>query len=786
MRKKDKKILLLPVIYNNGDKNIRLKTNNKEVYSVQDNFTINEELKQLLISDTELTELFIISILHNIYKTENPHDHEVYNCEEYNAYNEIIKSDEKLKNTLLNAYNNLLNNDMINTVVKDYEELARNEAISLVYSLSHLLYLQDIHKDNIVGQEIDKTIKEWLGFIKNYDEKAITEALTLKNRQDNPKEYEKALKIMSARVFYLITTQYHLKLKDYTKEPVWLELWNYNALSMEDLKGFLNNSLTNILEDSKTYKQYSEKINDYIDDLQKKYKLSKSIEKKQTWQDNANKYINHINKYKGTDDKVTLFTMDYVLKHLAYSDYQKQEYKLNLDEEIIKVNTSEEQQRDEKFLQTTSKHLRAIDNARGGLVTYNESNAQAIKNEIKEKQESLKNTQIKHDKVRLKKEIEDLNKKLVIAEKKEQDLKEQYKSVNEYLTKIYESMEKEPKTSSYYKDLKKSKKEQEKRKKELERIIRFNGWQLDMWGNGSYEVILNKRKKESLKLTIENLSKQIAKYTKEEQDLFDFLISKYLHNTDIKVIKFNLREYEKAKNRARPTNNLNNDIQAIKLLFREVWTYYTTSDNSYTFNEEHLFTRLNIKGKLESDLNNLNNANLDAEISLEPTETLQKLLQDHDNYVYTSTSPLILQLNNDKEYLAKRLIKYLNYLSRVNKKSLLEVSLDTIIEELQHYGLKHYNMLDRHKTFKTEIVDVLDKTISILEGENHLNEQFIEVLDRTPFINYDEEFRGKNQETTINSWGKQKLKIKVFNLDENKLIDTKRKQNKNKKRTTKK
>ena len=197
-------------------------------------------------------------------------------------------------------------------------------------------------------------------------------------------------------------------------------------------------------------------------------------------------------------------------------------------------------------------------------------------------------------------------------------------------------------------------------------------------------------------------------------------------------------------------------------------------------------TRLNIKGKLESDLNNLNNANLDAEISLEPTETLQKLLQDHDNYVYTSTSPLILQLNNDKEYLAKRLIKYLNYLSRVNKKSLLEVSLDTIIEELQHYGLKHYNMLDRHKTFKTEIVDVLDKTISILEGENHLNKQFIEFLDRTPFINYDEEFRGKNQETTINSWGKQKLKIKVFNLDENKLIDTKRKQNKNKKRTTKK
>ena len=507
------------------------------------------------------------------------------------------------------------------------------------------------------------------------------------------------------------------------------------------------------------------------------------------WRDKADKYIKHISEYQIAKDELSLFTMDYMLRHLAYSDYQLKEYKLNIDDEIKKVKVpsqDKEIKKDNKLLQATSKQLKAIDNARGGLVTYNETDTQALKNAIKEKQESLKNTHIKQDKAKLKQEIDKLNSDLVIAEQKEDELKAEYKNVCDYLENIYKSMANEPKTSSYYKDLKRAKKQQEQRKKEIERIIRFNGWQLDLWGNGSYELVLNKRQKESLKLTIENLSKQIAKYTKEEQDIFDFLISKYLHNTDIKEIKFTLREYEETKKRVRPTNYLMGDIQAIRLLFREVWTYYTTSDKSYTFNEEHLFTKLNIKGELESDLNNLNNANLDTEISLEPTETLQNLLQDHDNYLYISTSLEIMQLNNDNEYLAKRLLKYLNYLARVNKKSVLNISLDTIIEELQHYGLKKFNMLDRHKTYKTEIVDVIDKTLSILEGENHLNKRFIEVLDRQPFINYDNEYRGKSQETSINEWGKHKIKIKVFDLDDTKLLETKQKQSKKKHKATKK
>lgn len=773
-----------------------------------------------------------------------------FDLETYDFYNWYLydKDDtQQLRDTINDIIKTSLTDDLVNNVYDLYKELEFNSDKQLIYTLSRLLYVQDKNKDNIVGQELDNMIKLYVSYIKNKDndEPLSTENKTLEELEElNRKltahnlfyiipslnydiyrygKYERPFmslwikginradlvgylgnflnnvvedstrriktsddindyinKIINTRQFNEFLKANDDVLRDIIKE--YKEINGNNDTTLRLLVSLKDKQNLDDLLDEEIKKQINDPLLNKIYDIYTDYQITSDYLKYQltsedidNWQNKANNFINHLQEKK--DATFNDFDLDYTLKHLAYSDYQLKEYKLNIDKEIKKDN---------KLLQATSKQLKAIDNARGGLVTYNETDTQALKNAIKEKQESLKNTHIKQDKAKLKQEIDKLNSDLVIAEQKEDELKAEYKNVCDYLENIYKSMANEPKTSSYYKDLKRAKKQQEQRKKEIERIIRFNGWQLDLWGNGSYELVLNKRQKERLKLTIENLSKQIAKYTKEEQDIFDFLISKYLHNTDIKEIKFTLREYEETKKRVRPTNYLMGDIQAIRLLFREVWTYYTTSDKSYTFNEEHLFTKLNIKGELESDLNNLNNANLDTEISLEPTETLQNLLQDHDNYLYISTSLEIMQLNNDNEYLAKRLLKYLNYLARVNKKSVLNISLDTIIEELQHYGLKKFNMLDRHKTYKTEIVDVIDKTLSILEGENHLNKRFIEVLDRQPFINYDNEYRGKSQETSINEWGKHKIKIKVFDLDDTKLLETKQKQSKKKHKATKK
>lgn len=765
----------------------------------------------------------------------------------------LYEKDPDLRKPLLNYIQEGSISDIINSTILLYRDMKQYEAKQLIYSLSRLLYVQDKFKNNEIGQRIKEKIEQWILTYKLVEDIDLTKTDLTGFSSDEYEDFNHKLKAkLLYQIIPSLNYDIFLQAQNKTDTPFTdlfiydikddeLKAYGFNYINnmLNDSETYeryfttINDFINELISDREfsdflkaykidlselkdidqkeqlkghTFKDIitEDYLKDYLDEFFKDPRIKDIYEKYEQyleiqepllnnddvaiWRKKADDFIKHLEtlkKAKTTD----MFNMDYMLRHLAYSDYQLKEYKLNIDDEIKKVKVpsqDKEIKKDNKLLQATSKQLKAIDNARGGLVTYNETDTQALKNAIKEKQESLKNTHIKQDKAKLKQEIDKLKSDLVIAEQKEDELKAEYKNVCDYLENIYKSMANEPKTSSYYKDLKRAKKQQEQRKKEIERIIRFNGWQLDLWGNGSYELVLNKRQKESLKLTIENLSKQIAKYTKEEQDIFDFLISKYLHNTDIKEIKFTLREYEETKKRVRPTNYLMGDIQAIRLLFREVWTYYTTSDKSYTFNEEHLFTKLNIKGELESDLNNLNNANLDTEISLEPTETLQNLLQDHDNYLYISTSLEIMQLNNDNEYLAKRLLKYLNYLARVNKKSMLNISLDTIIEELQHYGLKKFNMLDRHKTYKTKIVDVIDKTLSILEGENHLNKRFIEVLDRQPFINYDNEYRGKNQETSINEWGKHKIKIKVFDLDDTKLLDTKQKQSKKKHKATKK
>lgn len=859
MTKNKLKTSVSPIIYNNGNRNIALKTYKKEVFKMQKELIINDELKNLLISDKEIEQFFTIFLLNNVYKQEDPKEYDTLTYNNFNLFKSIIYDDIKskdrasLKNSLLEVYNELLSNDLINDVIQDYTDLALYEGKNLLNTISRLLYLQDKYKDKEIGQEIDKKIKEWINYINEWDKIKFTDII-----EDDEISLNKFLSQLFYRLIPSLNYDIYYNDKDrinFIPRRDFLDLFNYKIIKQEDLKNIIKDYIENKINDSKFINRLNNNINSFLDQLldsenidkfmsdkedtinniKKKYNikdLEEEIEKekalnykinnntylkdlvndnitsdpyiddlynlyndfikennlmyddtedKKVWTKKADIFINKLIKFKDKVSQIDYFDINFTFNELAYNNYQKDTYIINNEKKEIKGKT-----KDNRLFQSTAKQLKAIDNARGGLVTYNETNTQTIINAIREKQESLKNTHIKEDKARLKKEIDKLNQELIKAEQKEKELKEEYKNVCDYLNNIYKSMANEPKTSSYYKDLKKAKKTQEQRKKEIEQIIKFNGWQLDLWGNGSYELVLNKKKKESLKLTIENLSKQIAKYTKEEQDIFDYLISKYLHNTDNKEVKFTLREYEETKHRVRPDKYLLGDIQAIRLLFREVWTYITTDDKTYSFNEKHLFNNLNIKGELESDLNNLNNANLDTEISLELTETLQTLLKDHDNYLYISTPMEILQLNNDNEYLAKRLLKYLNYLARVNKTSVIEISLDAIIEDLQHYGLKNFNMLNSKKTYKTEIVDVIDKTLSVLEGENKINKKFIEVLDREPFIIYDREFRGKSQETSINEWGKYKLLIKVFNLNDNKLLETKEKQKKNKKKTTKK
>ena len=80
---------------------------------MQDNFIINDELKDLILKDDNLTMYFLIALLHNVYKSDNPKEHEYFTKNEYDALKSLLESDKNLHNSLLSALDDILNNETV-------------------------------------------------------------------------------------------------------------------------------------------------------------------------------------------------------------------------------------------------------------------------------------------------------------------------------------------------------------------------------------------------------------------------------------------------------------------------------------------------------------------------------------------------------------------------------------------------------------------------------------------------------------------------------------------------
>ena len=151
-----------------------------------------------------------------------------------------------------------------------------------------------------------------------------------------------------------------------------------------------------------------------------------------------------------------------------------------------------------------------IDNARGTLTTYEETNEQTIKIELKKLREELNNTTDKKIAKQLKEEIKEKEQELNKAkEHKEKAIKDK-KNAEEYLQALYNDIKDiDDKKSVRYKQLKKIIKEQQEKVKQYNKIIGSNGvfWHLDMDGNGT--VILDD-KNNKITLSISDISSLFA------------------------------------------------------------------------------------------------------------------------------------------------------------------------------------------------------------------------------------------------------------------------------------
>lgn len=595
-----------------------------------------EELKKLLVSDENVTRNFLIALLYGVYKDEDPKEYETFLLDNYEAYDYLISQNEDIKKSLSEVFNDMISDTMINDTINTYTDLADNEAKQLIYSVSRLLFIQDKYKDDEIGQEIDSRIKEWLDYIRYYDEKEINEILDPHNKKVGSEDYTLALNKMSAKIFHQTIPSLNYDIYN-TREPkrAFMSLWNDHATS-NDLKGFINNFINNKIEDGKTRERYINKfhnlINDTIERKQisnfentyakeiqelrntpkkdiiqdkqsidlknsilmrelsderkgqskvldelvhdtfinsvyelyneyqktKEYKdLEQTQEDVKIWRDKADNFIKHLINYDGIA-LIGLFTMDYMLDHLAYSDYQKEAYKLDLEDDIKVIKegknsdkrvtktaqkssntTPKKTKRDYKALREKYKDVTRLtepldynrkwaklDNSkentnimsiREQIQNYKRSDEDKINKEIYDLQNL--NTLTKEQKEKLEELIED--KKELLEEKKEQqqkldNIKDEIRLLNETLEQASDITE--------TRRLKRFLKQKETKKESLEKALSNNGVAFQqnlLTGNLEYKQE-NKRKHESTTIVIPQ-DYDISQFNQESRNFLYYI-----------------------------------------------------------------------------------------------------------------------------------------------------------------------------------------------------------------------------------------------------------------------
>lgn len=491
-----------------------------------------KELMQLLVADENITNNFLIALLYGVYKDEDPKEYETFLLDNYEAYDYLINQNEDIKKSLSEVFNDMISDSMINDTINTYTDLANNETKQLIYSISRLLFIQDKYKDNEIGQEIDSRIKEWLDYIRYYDEKEINKILDPHNKKVGSEAYTLALNKMSAKIFHQTIPSFNYDIHS-TKEPKrpFMSFWNDQATS-NDLKGFIRNLINNKIEDAKTCERYINKFHNLINDTIERKQISnfesvyekeiqtlrdtpkndiiqdkqsidlknsilmrelsddrkgqnqildklihdpfinsvyelyndyqetqeyKDLEQTQKdikiWRDKADSFIRHLINYDGIA-LVGLFTMDYMLDHLAYNEYQKEAYKLNLDDDIKVIkNEKEKSQNSDKngsktaqkkpsinkankeeiekvtkkknknnYLTNSTPTNRAILDTYGAYAGIETSNIEKILLKIKEVESDLKQAKTTEKKADLKSELELLKKKKESLEQTQKEL----------------------------------------------------------------------------------------------------------------------------------------------------------------------------------------------------------------------------------------------------------------------------------------------------------------------------------------------------------------------------
>ena len=814
MTKNNKKISVSPIIYNNGNRKLVIKINDREVFLMIDDYKeLDKDKKDLMIKNDSLAKNFLIVLLRQAYIKEDErlflkNDYDFYNYVLFNVSDEnTLNKDGELTRQLKDAYITILNNNMINDVYLEYINLANNEGKQLIYSLSRLLYLQDKFKDDDIGQAIDTKIKEWLNLIKTFNEEKDAKQYEqdLKNTSDDKeqrikvvKEYTRKLK---ARVFYQIIPSLNYDLYDFKNRRPYTDLWNYDVITNEDFIGFLDTFINNKIKDSTTYSDYDTEINEFINDLASKIdsdnfykdkdKEIKAIKDKygikdeindnitipndtqdafieevaqlyheyldvekhafilddnkdvKVWRNKADNFIKHLETYEGVA-LFSGFTMDYTLNHLAYSDYQKESYKLDLEDDIKIIEKEEKDQSTPTKKRLSNKELKEKYKDKTLLdddttLDYNRKWARIdtsiVNTNIMDLRENITKKLENNTDITLKsiKELERKPKPSKEDLEKLKDLKETLKEQQEQREKIQDEIDdlkadidlldkqiSDTTEAQQIKILARRRKQLEKELKDKQQIINNGGvtMQMDLFtGKYTYEK-QNKRKKETYKLMI-NTDYDIQNFNSEGRNFLYYVpnIPNIINDLDEDFINIDIDDYLDFT--GRPNGNVSRirrNLQSTLKEMRKESYDYSFIDERGALQEGSLVLIGDIKGTEYKG-----KASVKVQLGATFKDNLKQVFIKNQ---YAKVNKDVFKLgqgkNNKAENMAKEIFIYLSRLCRIEaKKGTIngqwrkDIHLDLLITHLAEINLLNYNPNTYNKSVKEPLLNALNTGVEL-------------------------------------------------------------------------
>lgn len=779
---------------------------------IEDFKELDKDKKDLMINNDNITKNFLIMLLRQAYgdNKEKPftlNDYDFYNYILFNVSEEnTLNKDGEFTRQFKEAYETLLNNDMINNAYNEYINLANNEGKRLLYTLSRLLYLQDKYKDEEIGQEIDAKIKEWLDLIKTFDEEKDTSEYT-KGLLETTTDKKARTKIIgeynrkiNARLLYQIIPSLNYDIYNQKNKRDYTTLWNYDKITNEDFIGFLDNYINNKISDSETYDRYNNDINTFIDDLENninmlnfevdkakeiqaikdKYNVTfdkirneKIPQEKQDafldeiaslyqdylkdnkfniqddkdvkiWRDKADNFIKHLETYDGIA-LLGLFTMDYTLKHLAYSDYQKEAYKLDLEDDIKVIEQDKEQETpvnkpkklNAKELKEKYKDITLLDD--DATLNYNRKWARVdtskVNTNIYDLRENITKRLENNTDITIKsiKEIEKKAKKSKEDLDKLKDLKETLKEQTEQRENIQDDINdlkddialldkqiSETTEAKQIKALARRRKQMEKELTEKQNIINNSGvtMQMDLFtGKYTYEK-QNKRKKETYKLMI-NTDYDIQNFNSEGRNFLYYIpnIPNIINDLDEDFINVDIDDYLDFT--GRPNGNVSRirrNLQSTLKEMRKESYDYSFIDDRGALQEGSLVLIGDIKGTEYKG-----KASVKVQLGATFKDNLKQVFIKNQ---YAKVNKDVFKLgqgrNNKAENMAKEIFIYLSRLCRIEaKKGTIngqwrkDIHLDLLITHLAEINLINYNPNTYNKSVKEPLLNALNTGVEL-------------------------------------------------------------------------